>query len=421
MKLFFSLLLLSIATLTAKSPIPNLSLPADQSTVPGAGPLQKGEWFTKLWDSKRQQWQGDTAKDQGAVVFLGDSITQGWGAKLQKSFPGLKVANRGISGDTSRGVLFRLSGDVLAVKPSAVVLLIGTNDIGLGATTEAIAENVEAITGALKESKTPVILCRVFPSSASKNRPTEKIQALNELYQQLAKKNPQISLLDTFTLFADADGNAPKAEFPDLLHLNDAGYAKWAASLRPIIARHGLLETEPAPFQPEPGFTSLFNGKDLSGWCFREKKNKKITDSFDQKSSSPDGRYLALNERLIVTIPSEGRRVQQIWTSADFPNDFTLKLQFRASPNADSGIFLRGKQLQCRDFPLAGPYKELKNYKPLEWNDVVITVKDRTAHCTCNGEVLEEALQIPANGPIGLEGDRGQMEYRHIQIKHADE
>jgi lysophospholipase L1-like esterase len=420
MKILFSILLLSIASLTARPALPDLSVPKDQSTVPGAGPLQPGDWFTKLWNSKRQQWHTDTTKDQGSVVFLGDSITQGWGARLEKSFPGLKVANRGISGDTSRGVLFRLPGDVVDLKPLAVVLLIGTNDIGLGAAPETIAQNVAAITGTFKATKTPVILCRVFPSSASKSRPTETIQKLNELYQKLASGNPHITLLDTFTLFADADGNAPKSEFPDLLHLNDAGYAKWAAALRPIIALHGLLETDPTPFKPDPGFTSLFNGNDLTGWSFRDKKTKKVTSSFDQKIASPDGRYLALNDRFIVTIPPEGRRIQQIWTTAKFPNDFVLKLQFRASPNADSGIFLRGKQLQCRDFPLAGPYKELKNYKPLDWNDIAITVKGTTAHCTCNGEVLEAALKIPKNGPLGLEGDRGQMEYRHIQIQHGE-
>ncbi len=43
-------------------------------------------------------------------------------------------------------------------------------------------------------------------------------------------------------------------------------------------------------------------------------------------------------------------------------------------------------------------------------------MKDRKVHCTCNGEILETALQLPPTGPIGLEGDRGQMEYRHIQI-----
>ncbi|MBT7855061.1 MAG: DUF1080 domain-containing protein, partial [Opitutae bacterium] len=59
----------------------------------------------------------------------------------------------------------------------------------------------------------------------------------------------------------------------------------------------------------------------------------------------------------------------------------------------------------------------LKNYKPQEWNEMVVTVKGGVAHCTCNGDVLNEAMKVPATGPIGLEGDRGQMEYRRIRIK----
>jgi len=96
--------------------------------------------------------------------------------------------------------------------------------------------------------------------------------------------------------------------------------------------------------------------------------------------------------------------------------DFTLKLDFRATPNADSGVFIRRPQLQCRDYPLAGPYKELKNYKPQDWNKMVVVVKDGVAHCTCNDEVLEAALKLPETGPIGLEGDNGQMEYRRIRV-----
>ena len=88
-----------------------------------------------------------------------------------------------------------------------------------------------------------------------------------------------------------------------------------------------------------------------------------------------------------------------------------------ATPNANSGIYLRGPQLQCRDYRLAGPYKELKRYRPQDWNEIVVTVKDGAAHCTCNGEVIEAALALPASGPIGVEGDRGQMEYRRIRIK----
>jgi hypothetical protein len=133
-----------------------------------------------------------------------------------------------------------------------------------------------------------------------------------------------------------------------------------------------------------------------------------------------EGRYLAKNGRLIVTTPPEGSRISQLWTTKHFPKDFTLKLEFRATPNADSGVFIRQPQLQCRDYPLAGPYRNLKNYKPQDWNEMIVTVKDNVAHCTCNGEVLEGALKLPPTGGIGLEGDRGQMEYRRIRIQEAN-
>ena len=94
-----------------------------------------------------------------------------------------------------------------------------------------------------------------------------------------------------------------------------------------------------------------------------------------------------------------------------------MRLEFRASVNADSGIFIRKPQLQCRDYLVAGPYKELKSYNPQDWNQIVVIVKDNVAHCTCNGEVLEAALKLPATGPIGLEADRGTMEYRRIRLK----
>ncbi len=106
-----------------------------------------------------------------------------------------------------------------------------------------------------------------------------------------------------------------------------------------------------------------------------------------------------------------------MWTTKEFPGNFILRLEFRAVPNADSGVFIRQPQLQCRDYPLAGPYRKLKNYRPQDWNELEITVRDGIAFCQCNGEVIEAALKVPATGPIGLEGDRGQMEYRRIRLK----
>jgi hypothetical protein len=139
--------------------------------------------------------------------------------------------------------------------------------------------------------------------------------------------------------------------------------------------------------------------------------------SFDGKTESNDGRYRVINGKLVVMTPAEGRRIQQISTTQEFGTDFDLKLEFRATPNADSGVFIRGPQLQCRDYLLAGPYKNLKQYRAQDWNELSISVRGEVARAECNGELLEEHFVVPPTGPIGLEGDRGQMEYRRIRLK----
>jgi hypothetical protein len=158
------------------------------------------------------------------------------------------------------------------------------------------------------------------------------------------------------------------------------------------------------------GAVELFNGKDLTGWGY------KSGEKFDGKKESDDKRFAAKDGILVV---NPGKGIKQLWTTKKFPKDFELRLQFRAAVNADSGLFLRGPQLQVRDYLVAGPYKTLKKYKPQDWNDILVVVKDGVARCTCNGEVLEAALKLPATGGIGLEADRGQMEYRNIRIKES--
>ena len=95
----------------------------------------------------------------------------------------------------------------------------------------------------------------------------------------------------------------------------------------------------------------------------------------------------------------------------------TMSRPFFATSNADSGVFIRQPQLQCRDYPLAGPYKNLTKYKAQDWNEMIVAVTNNVGYCTCNGEVLEAAFKLPATGGIGLEGDRGQMEYRRIRLQ----
>jgi Domain of Unknown Function (DUF1080) len=159
-----------------------------------------------------------------------------------------------------------------------------------------------------------------------------------------------------------------------------------------------------------PGSTALFNGKDLTGWGY------KSGEKFDGKTESDDKRFSAKDGILIVH-PKTPRVIKELYTTEKFPGDFELRLEFRSEVNADSGLFLRGHQLQVRDYLVAGPYKMLKKHKPQDWNTIVVVVKGKTAYCTSNGEVLESAYSVPPDGGIGLEADRGQMEYRNIRIK----
>ena len=159
------------------------------------------------------------------------------------------------------------------------------------------------------------------------------------------------------------------------------------------------LSLHAADTKPDPEFVELFNGKDLSGWGY--KAGDKF-ESFDDKAESSDGRY-SVKDGILVVNPGKG--IKQLWTMAKFPKDFELRLEFRAAVNADSGLFIRRPQLQVRDYLVAGPYKELKKYKAQDWNEIVVVVKGTTARCTCNGEVLEEALKVPETGGIGLEAD----------------
>ena len=185
--------------------------------------------------------------------------------------------------------------------------------------------------------------------------------------------------------------------------------------LRPLLcgaALAALLPSSPAD-EPklEPGTVELFNGKDLTGWGY---KTKDKFESFDGKTEASDKRY-SVKDGILVVNPGKG--TAQLWTAEKFPKDFELKLEFRAAVNADSGLFVRGPQLQVRDYLVAGPYKELKKYKAQDWNEIVVVVKGESAYCTCNGEVLEAKMKVPATGPIGLEADRDQMEYRKIRLK----
>ena len=210
---------------------------------PGEGPMQSGLWFRTLWKGRREQWSKMKTTEANAVVFFGDSITQQWGS-LAKDFPDLKVANRGISGDTTRGLRTRLQGDVLDLHPKAVSILIGTNDLDQGAEPEVVAENLKVIVSALHAANPamPVVINKVMPRGPKPEVFPDKIRKLNALYEEAFKNDAQVCFCDTWSLFDDGTGSCKVEEFPDMLHPNAAGYAKWTAALQPIFERLGLAK-----------------------------------------------------------------------------------------------------------------------------------------------------------------------------------
>ncbi len=167
----------------------------------------------------------------------------------------------------------------------------------------------------------------------------------------------------------------------------------------------------------ETGFVAIFNGKDLTGWRVGQA-------DLAGKTASDDGRF-AVKDGVIVVSGSTDKplKIKTIDTVNSYDRDFTLRLEFRASRDANSGLHLRDKafahQLQVRDYPRAGPYKALKNYRDGDWNAIEIVVTGTKARCTCNGEVLEAALDLPEKGPLALQSEINQLEYRNIRIKVA--
>ena len=191
-----------------------------------------------------------------------------------------------------------------------------------------------------------------------------------------------------------------------------------AASLACTLVATGAAQAAD-DFKVEEGFTSLVNAKDLTGWRIGRAPGG---EALDGKVESSDRRFAAKDGTIVI---QGAAKIEDVYTTKEFNNPFVLRLEFRASPKANSGLYLRGSQLQVRDYPTVGPYKELKHFKNGDWNAIEVTVtpdpagNGSLASCTCNGELLEKALKVPDRGGIGLQSETNQIEYRRIRIKES--
>ncbi|HEV2499744.1 MAG TPA: SGNH/GDSL hydrolase family protein [Terriglobia bacterium] len=175
---------------------------------------------------------GPPASGENRVVFMGDSITQGW--NLQKSFPGKPYVNRGISGQTTAQMLMRFRQDVIDLKPKVVVILGGTNDVAgnTGPMTPQETEgNLMSMAQLARANGIGVVLCSVLPSVNfwwhPGQDPAPKIAALNQWIKAYAAKTGYV-YVDYYSAMKDAAGGLPKTLSRDGVHPMPAGFAVMA-------------------------------------------------------------------------------------------------------------------------------------------------------------------------------------------------
>jgi lysophospholipase L1-like esterase len=183
-----------------------------------------------------------SAAGQKRIVFMGDSITEFWSVINPEYFAGKPYVNRGISGQTTPQMLIRFRADVIALKPSVVVILAGINDIAGNtgpSTLEMITNNIFSMAELAKANHIKVILCSVlpafdFPWKPNQN-PAEKTILLNEMIQKYAKTNG-IEYLDYYSAMVDERKGLKNAYSNDGVHPNKAGYQVMAPLAEAAIA-----------------------------------------------------------------------------------------------------------------------------------------------------------------------------------------
>ena len=207
------------------------------------------------WLKRHEGFNEISRKGEAPLVFLGDSITQGWSGKgkatWEKYYTPRGAANFGIGGDRTEHVLWRLQhGNFDGLSPKLIVLMIGTNNTGHvgraqkelnGATyhcsAEQTAEGVKLILDTLKRKcpRSKILLLAIFPRGEKPEDPLRRQnEATNALIARFAD-GQTIHFLDIGSAFLQPDGILTRAIMPDLLHLSEAGYEQWAAAIEPKV------------------------------------------------------------------------------------------------------------------------------------------------------------------------------------------
>jgi lysophospholipase L1-like esterase len=195
------------------------------------------------WMKRHDSFNERVKKGNVDLIFIGDSITQGWeGAGKEawaKHYGARNAVNLGIGGDRTQHVLWRLdNGNIEGIKPKLAVIMIGTNNSGSN-TSEQIADGITAIVKKLREKlpETKILLLGIFPRGVDDNDAKRKVNAgANEIVAKLAD-GKMIEYRDIGPKFLDDKRVLSKEVMPDLLHLTPAAYQTWANAIEADVAR----------------------------------------------------------------------------------------------------------------------------------------------------------------------------------------
>jgi lysophospholipase L1-like esterase len=213
----------------------------EDPAIPSPRNKEYGWMSIATWKSMHEKHLKRTQEGKVDLLFLGDSITQGWGDNVvwKKYYTPRNAANYGIGGDTTQNVLWRINnGAIEGLTPKVVVLLIGTNNFGLeGDKPEDVGRGITAIVKTLREKlpQTKVLLLGILPRDEKPGTSSrQKIAAVNEAIAKL-DDGQNVRYFHFGDKFLNADGTLPKELMPDFLHLSEKGYSVWAESMEPLL------------------------------------------------------------------------------------------------------------------------------------------------------------------------------------------
>jgi lysophospholipase L1-like esterase len=199
-------------------------------------PAPREGWWVKV----HEQFLDQARKGNIDLLFLGDSITQGWhnNEVWKRFYEPRHAANFGIGGDRTQHVLWRIEhGEIDGIHPRVAVLMIGTNNVGSNSADE-IAAGVTAIVHELRKRLpgTKVLLLGAFPRGSRPDSTRNKLEELNRQISRL-DDGTNVSYLDIGKTFLNPDGTISREIMPDYLHLTAKGYRLWADAMEPTLWR----------------------------------------------------------------------------------------------------------------------------------------------------------------------------------------